>query len=105
MSFQKKKRHRNRALLDEIAKRDCVSCPQKNGDRYNPIDPSHIKTKGSGGPDTDWNVVAHCRRCHIGWGISRIKFFEKYPDFEKHLKDLGWEDNNGSFFNEKLREY
>lgn len=82
-------------LLKKIRQRPCVVC----GNR--PSEVSHIKSRGSGGPDTEWNCVPKCRRCHVDWHMSPIKFCERHPDFKKHLQDLGWEFGK-DLFNPKI---
>lgn len=60
--------------------------------RYGDLDRDHIKTKGSGGPDDDYNIWLICRLCHIdkhGKGLSWI--INKYPHTKDILKSKGWE--------------
>ena len=75
----------NRELLDFIATQPCIVC-----NRPGPSDPSHIKTQGSGGPDTWWNVVPKCRLHHVEWGQSRNLFRDRYPEFDHYLICIGW---------------
>lgn len=57
-----------------------------------PVDRCHIKTRGSGGSNDDWNLVTMCRVHHteshqLGW----FRFAEKYPIVGKELRRKGWE--------------
>lgn len=65
----------------------------------NPAERHHIKTRGSGGTDDDWNILALCRLCHIKiHQIGNYKFCEKYPKILRELKKKGW-----IFIGRKLR--
>lgn len=62
MNLAKPKRISNPFLLKWI--RDncrCIVC----GDQ--PVDPHHIKTKGSGGDDAPSNIMPLCREHHCDW--------------------------------------
>lgn len=96
ISFPKKKRAENRLLLDTIKKMRCCICGMHPGSTFNPIDPSHIKTRGAGGGDHIWNVVPHCRMHHREWEDSaKMDFLFKYPQMRALLVGLGWEISNG----------
>lgn len=86
MRFPKPIRKKDPDLLAARRAEGCWICGKQ------PCDASHIKTRGSGGPDEDWNVVAKCRIHHIEWGqLGPIKFCAKYPAFALRLLALGWE--------------
>lgn len=56
-----------------------------------PVDRCHIKSKGSGGPDKDFNFMYLCRRHHQEQHrIGIITFIKKYTKVEKYLLDRGW---------------
>ena len=56
-----------------------------------PTDECHIKTRGSGGTDDDWNLVYLCRRHHREQEDStHTEFAKKYPLFKKALEQKGW---------------
>lgn len=93
----KPKRKSDKKLLAEVRSQPCWVCG-----RAAPSDASHIKTKGSGGPDEPWNVVPKCRQHHIEWGMGWSKFLDKYPNFKLRLKFLGWEWENGRLFHPSL---
>lgn len=85
INLAKPQRVENKELLSEIRKKVCVVC----GGR--PSDPSHVRSKGSGGPDEDWNVIPHCRSCHMVWHrVGPWVFCQKHPRFKSHLETLGW---------------
>lgn len=83
----KRRRHKDPELLAEIRLRRCCVCANKG---YS--DPSHIITRGAGGPDKRFNVVPHCRLHHGIWHkLGPSYFLKRYPEFELTLKSLGWE--------------
>jgi hypothetical protein len=93
VQFPKSKRVEDRELLDRIKQQPCAACGElSNGpnSKFNPVDPSHILTRGSGSPDLDWNVVPMCRRCHGEWGKSWQLFIEANPVFWTELRRRGW---------------
>lgn len=85
MPFEKPHRIINAKLLKEIRKKACCVCGNF------PVDASHIRTRASGGPDDAFNVVPHCRSCHVVWGrLGAYKFCLKHPKFKSYLESLGW---------------
>ena len=91
--YQKQKRVENRDLLDTFHKKRCVVCNRLG------CDPCHIKSKGSGGNDTEWNVMPLCREHHteqhkIGW----IKMMHNYASVAFYLESHGWEILNDRLF-------
>ena len=84
--FAKKKRIKNRALLDYIKSFPCEVCGR--GD----CDPAHLKTVGSGGDDTLSNVISQCRRCHAEQGVIGIQtWFKKYGErINNERRFRGW---------------
>lgn len=83
--FPKPQRLQNHVLLDQVRRQFCCICYKW------PSDPSHIRSRGAGGPDTPWNVAPHCRQHHtewhkMGWGL----FCFKYPKFKQWLERNGW---------------
>ena len=66
--------------------RHCIVCGRTNPDS------AHIKSRGSGGPDADWNLIDLCRLHHIeqhtiGW----VSFFNKHSAVRRVLISKGWE--------------
>lgn len=76
----------DKKLLAQIRTQPCCICNAR------PVDACHIRTRGSGGPDTSWNVMPMCRRHHteqghLGWRI----FTDRYPKAMHELTVRGWE--------------
>jgi hypothetical protein len=95
--FEKTLRLEDKKVLEQVRGQGCCVCGQ------HPVDASHIKTKGSGGPDTLWNVVAHCRRHHMEWHSRGWKdFSRRNPVMAVKLKSLGWTWEDGKLWNPKL---
>lgn len=88
--FQKTPRIIDNELLENIRKMPCFVCG-KHGSESSPITPSHLQTRGSGGPDTMSNVVPMCIPCHSAWEHRRYMFSINRPDFMRKLNALGWE--------------
>lgn len=74
-----------------------------------PVDAAHIKSKGAGGPDEEWNLLPLCRGNHRlqhrrGWK----DFVEEHPPILEALLERGWDmtEYNGRFIlsNERLHE-
>jgi hypothetical protein len=81
----KPKRKKDNAVLETRRKEACWVCGKR------PADPSHITSRGAGGDDRIWNVVAKCREHHTEWHtIGWSRFFYKYPHFAMKLKAMGW---------------
>lgn len=65
----------------------CLIC-RKLADRH------HIKTRGSGGTDDDFNIALLCRQHHQEIHRAGLTTFaEKYPRFKEYLLSNGWEFN------------
>lgn len=84
MEIPKKKRIRNRKLLDEVASQACVVCKANS-------DPCHITSRGAGGDDVPSNLVSLCRRHHtlhhvVGWP----RFVDRFPQVRADLEAKGW---------------
>ena len=99
MMFPKKKRKQNASLLESIRLLPCCICGN------HPVDASHIKTRGSGGPDEYFNVVPKCRTHHQEWGqYGWKKFCERYKIMKYVLSNRGWKvDRWGELYHDKLR--
>ncbi len=84
-TFLKNKRHEDRAFLDTFHNKFCIICS------FHGCDPAHIKSRGAGGGDEWWNVMALCHTHHqqqhtMPWR----EFAELYPEVMKSLTGLGW---------------
>lgn len=100
--FSKPRRKEDRKFLDEIKKQPCAICGA-TGCGFNPVDPSHIQSRGAGGPDESWNVFPMCRLHHMEWHrIGCLSFLARYPKFFYLLKVFGWTIENGRLFREKI---
>lgn len=76
---------RHQEKLNKFRGKPCVVCRK-------PSDPAHIKTRGSGGPDEEDNLLSLCRMHHseqhqVGW----VRFARKYRQVEFVLGQKGWE--------------
>jgi len=90
----KPKRQVDQDLLELIRQMPCVVC-----DAPPLSEPSHIKSRGSGGPDTAWNVFPKCRPCHSDWHQKgRMTFLKEHPEFARLLFFYGWGEINGRLY-------
>lgn len=84
-NLKKPKRKVDQNILDIYRNISCCICAMR------PVDPCHIKTRGSGGPDEHWNLVALCRKHHTEQGqLGFLTMFEKYPFFRQVIAAKGW---------------
>lgn len=95
--FPKPIRVENKALMKSYRDRRCLACYRI------PSDPCHIRSRGSGGGDFEWNIVPLCRDHHveqhkIGWDSMR----RKHTRVDQMLTLLGWEKLNGRLWHPKL---
>lgn len=82
----KPKREENPDLIRAIRGFNCCACL-----KLGPSDAHHIKTKKSGGPDTQWNLVSLCRQHHQELHVmANTEFANKYPLFKAMLEKKGW---------------
>lgn len=66
-------------------KEPCVICGRIPSDR------AHIKTRGSGGKNQEFNLIRLCREHHSEQhNIGFVSFSEKYPVIRMLLKLKGW---------------
>ena len=88
------------AVLEKFRNMPCDICG-----RQPPGDPSHIRSRGAGGPDEDWNLVAMCRECHTQWHhFGWATFCRRRPIASFVLMKKGWEMENQRLFHPKLAE-
>ena len=51
----------------------------------------HVKTRGSGGPDEEWNLVPVSRLIHSLWHSRGNTYMARtYPIIKKWLLEHGW---------------
>jgi hypothetical protein len=93
IGFPKPKRKVDDSLLERVRQQPCASCGMAS-----PSDPSHLISRGAGGPDTPWNVAPQCRGCHSKWHqLGPMEFVRRHPKFRVWLADHGWDiDSNGA---------
>lgn len=84
-------------VLEVVRGQGCCICGKT------PVDPSHIRSRGAGGPDTLWNVVAHCRQHHSEWHSRGWKdFIRRHSHMGVILTRLGWKLNDGDLWHPGL---
>ena len=88
-------------LFQKIRNSKCLACG------IGVSDVAHVRSRGAGGGDQDWNVIPLCRFHHrlqhtSSWNV----FCERHPRVFEHLKSLGWDwlECNGikRLWNDKL---
>lgn len=88
-------------FLKKIRTLKCVACRHYRSEAH------HIKTKGSGGDDSPFNVIPLCSNCHTqseyAWHRNRARFFKKFPHVLVHLKSMGWELWGEKLFHQHYR--
>lgn len=87
-TIPKPKRIVDEELLERVRNQICLICGTW------PCDPTHVRSRGAGGHDVDFNVAPLCRFHHIHqhrFGV--FQFLKKYPEFRAWLEDHGWEIN------------
>lgn len=88
MSNFKRVRDSDPAFLDAMRQIPCLVCRKPGSE------PHHIRTKGSGGDDSAWNVIPLCPDHHTlgsdAWHRNETRFLTRFPWVAAHLKKLGW---------------
>ncbi len=65
---------------------NCAICGE-----WGDLEPDHIKTRGSGGPDIESNIWYLHRNCHTKKHAKGLRWvIENYPHTEKLLLSKGW---------------
>lgn len=71
---------------------ECVVC----GDVATEV--HHVKTRGAGGGDEDWNLLPICRRCHVDIHKAGLyTFSRRHRRVFEWLIKKGWECINGKW--------
>lgn len=66
----------------------CLICSNNESDRH------HVKTRGAGGTDDDFNLMNLCRIHHVEiHKIGNTRFAVKYYKAKHWLTDNGWAFN------------
>lgn len=73
-----------RSHVESARARPCIVCGKKS-------DACHIRSKGAGGGEEDWNLLSMCREHHseqhrLGWS----KFVSRHKVVEDELRRKGW---------------
>lgn len=100
MMYPKPQRTRSKKWTDLTKS---LACLVQGRMCFGPVDPAHIRSRGSGGPDEEFNLVPLCRRHHsiqhkIGW----FQMMDIYPQVKEALLRRGWEIGQ-RLYHEKLR--
>jgi hypothetical protein len=67
-------------------------CIPHAGNCGQPIEVHHLKSRGSGGGDHNWNCISTCREAHSNiHAIGLTKACFQYPALKKYLLIMGWE--------------
>ena len=75
------------ALVNPQKPEFCQACHMANR-----LERHHVKPRGAGGPDDDYNILKLCRVCHDRWHYrGYCDFFEEYPHVLDILEKRGWE--------------
>jgi hypothetical protein len=89
--------YEDNASHHKVRKTPCLVCQ----DRV--VDVAHIKSRGSGGTDDEWNLMPLCRKHHTEQHtIGIISFIQKYLTVSIYLSDQGWFLYNGKLVNERF---
>lgn len=93
MKFRKHKRTVNKELCKSYKEYPCVVC--LNPKHHQGLEQTcghHIKTKASGGPDEEWNLMPLCSVHHYEiHQMGTYRFCERYPETAmKFLQEMGW---------------
>lgn len=76
-------------LFRSVRNAQCIACGAS------PSDVCHIRSRGAGGGDQEWNLISLCRGHHISHhSIGWKKFTEKHPEVLRVLAQKGWEFNS-----------
>ena len=68
--FSKKKRFKSKENLALVRSQRCLVCKSNP-----PNEPDHLRTRGAGGGDELFNLLALCRRCHTLRHLLGLKNF------------------------------
>lgn len=85
MRFPKPSRIKNRKLLDEIKKEQCIVCGNPE------TDPAHLQSVGAGGGDTEDGVIPLCRIHHkLQHQRGHYYMCVQWPRYKTALHSRGW---------------
>ncbi len=70
----------------QMPNKHCVACGRLGAEGH------HLKTRGSGGGDEEWNLMPLDRACHTEIHQKGTRLFaEKYPRVRAWLEQNEWE--------------
>ncbi len=76
----------NKELLKSYQSMPCCIC----GTSYQ-VSAHHIKTKGAGGDDSEWNLIPICHSHHVGiHQLGLNQFINRYYRLRIILNKKGW---------------
>lgn len=79
-----------RSDIYNMFKREYCQACGCNG-AFNALTIDHIKTRGSGGSDEEYNCMTLCLSCHIEKGQKGVSHMAKrYPSYYEFLIEYGW---------------
>lgn len=86
MKHPKPKRHIDQEAIESIKIGQCMLCGNPQ------VDACHIRSRGAGGPDKDWNLLRMCREHHTQQHKMGFQWMcRKYPVLFLILRAKGWE--------------
>lgn len=83
---------KDQGLKNYSTDRPCLACGKvtENGNTFH-----HILTRGSGGPDYDWNLMPLCGNHHTEIHLKGMTYFaDKFPTIRTWLLFYKWEFNS-----------
>ena len=84
--FPKPERKKDRDLLNTYHTKRCIVCSRQG------CDPCHIKSKGSGGDDSEENLISLCRVHHTEQHAKgHYHMATKYKMYANCIESKGWE--------------
>lgn len=84
----------------------CIACPPWSNKT---VEVCHIRSKGAGGCDEEWNLYPGCVEHHrLQHRIGIVTFFKQFHNVRAHFEEMGWrlEESVGreKLWNEKLEK-
>lgn len=73
------------SLKKWIKSQSCAACGESK------VDACHIRSKGAGGPDEEWNLYPGCRSCHQEQHrIGMATFIHRHKNVRAYFESKGW---------------
>lgn len=84
-------------VFSRIRSQRCLVCSKLG------VDVAHVKTRGSGGLDDEFNLMPLCRAHHtLQHAIGILSFVRQNPVVAAYLETKGWTIDNGKLWNDHL---